>query len=283
VKVIHQENQKLAEGPLWQAGNLYWVDIKACNLHRLNLSTNSHETRHFQEQLTSISPAVSGDFIVTTRHGVARLARFEADLIPLVDVESAIASNRFNDAKVDTNGELWAGTMDDGETDATGSLYRIGTDLSVSKEDTGYYITNGPTFSPDGTYLYHTDSAKKEIYRFKLSANGLSERQLFISLGDAHGHPDGMTVDANGCIWVCEYGGWGISKFDHEGNFLSKLDLPVSNVTSCTFGGDNLDVLFVTSAAKGLTASELEEQPMAGSIFQLVPGVTGLETNVFGG
>jgi D-xylonolactonase len=283
VKVIHQENQKLAEGPLWYAGDLYWVDIKACNLHRLNLSSSRHEIRHFREQLTSISPAIAGDFIVTTRNGVARLANFRADLVPLVDVESTIASNRFNDAKVDSYGVLWAGTMDDGETEATGSLYRIGADLSVSKEDSGYYITNGPTFSPDGIYLYHTDSAKKEIYRFKLSENGVSEKQLFISLGDAHGHPDGMTVDANGCIWVCEYGGWGISKFDPEGGFISKLDLPVSNVTSCTFGGDNLDILFVTSAAKELTASQLEAQPMAGSIFQIITGVTGLETNVFGG
>lgn len=283
MKVIHQENQALAEGPLWHSGNLYWVDIKACNIHRLHISTNNHDVRHFPEQLTSISPEATGGFIVTTRHGIARLPDFDAELIPIIAIEDAIPTNRFNDAKVDPYGTLWAGTMDDAEKEATGSLYRIDTNFKVSKEDSNYYITNGPTFSPEGTYLYHTDSALKKIYRFKMSANGASDKKLFITLDDAHGHPDGMTVDTNGCIWVCEYGGWGVSKFDSDGNFISKLDLPVSNVTSCTFGGDQLDTLFITTAAKGLTPQQLAKQPLAGSIFQVSLGVTGFKACRFGG
>ncbi len=281
MELIYQENQKLAEGPLWDAGYLYWVDIKACHLHRLIPGTGQHEVRHFPEQLTSISLARTGGFVVTTRHGVARLDNFESDLKRLVNIEDSIPTNRFNDAKVDRYGNLWVGSMDDGETTATGSLYRIDGNLVVSREDTDYYITNGPTFSADGEFLYHTDSALKKIYRFRLSVTGITDKQLFIELGPEHGHPDGMTVDNKGDLWVCEYGGWGISKFDSAGKLVEKIEMPVSNVTSCTFGGDSADTLFITTAAKDLTPAELAQQPLAGSIFKTKPGVTGSSPHLF--
>ena len=281
MEVIHHDNQQLAEGPLWFAGNLYWVDIKANNLHRLEIDTNQHHARHFPEQLTSISTTNRGDFIVTTRHGISILQGFEGELEKMVDIEGHKPTNRFNDAKIDPHGNLWAGTMDDGETAATGSLYRIDSEFKVTMEDTGYFITNGPTFSPDGRFLYHTDSAIKKVYRFQLSETGITNKQTFINLGSEHGHPDGMTVDEAGNIWICEYGGWGISKFSAEGSFLTKIPLPVSNVTSCTFGGENSDILFITTAAKGLSQSEFNAQPLAGSIFKTKLDTKGLPANLF--
>ncbi|MDA7754806.1 SMP-30/gluconolactonase/LRE family protein [Pseudomonadales bacterium] len=281
MELVYQENQKLAEGPLWHDGYLYWVDIKACKLHQLNLDTREHRARHFPQQLTSIAPTRSGEFVVTTRDGVAGLANFDASLKLLVDIEGSIPTNRFNDAKVDSYGNLWAGSMDDEETNATGTLYRIDNNLTVSTEDTGYHITNGPAFSRNGEFLYHTDSVLKKIYRFGLSKDGITDKQLFIELGPEHGHPDGMTVDDQGNIWVCEYGGWGISTFDSTGKYLNKIEVPVANVTSCSFGGKNLDTLFITTAAQGLTEAELAQQPLAGSIFQTKPGVTGVASHLF--
>ena len=171
--------------------------------------------------------------------------------------------------------------MDDEETNATGTLYRIDNNLTVSTEDTGYHITNGPAFSINGEFLYHTDSVLKKIYRFGLSKASITDKQLFIELGPEHGHPDGMTVDDQGNIWVCEYGGWGISTFDSTGKYLNKIEVPVANVTSCSFGGKNLDTLFITTAAQGLTEAELAQQPLAGSIFQTKPGVTGVASHLF--
>ena len=281
MELIFQENQKLAEGPLWHDGYLYWVDIKACKLHQLKLDTREHRARHFPQQLTSIAPTSSGEFVVTTRDGVAGLADFDASLNLLVNIEGSISTNRFNDAKVDCYGNLWAGSMDDGETKASGSLYRIDNNLTVSTEDTGYFITNGPTFSRNGEFLYHTDSALKKIYRFALSETGITDKQLFIELGPEHGHPDGMTVDNQGNLWICEYGGWGISTFDSTGKYLTKIEVPAANVTSCSFGGKNLDTLFITTAAKELSEEELAQQPLAGSIFQTEPGVTGVASYLF--
>ena len=219
--------------------------------------------------------------MVTTRDGVAGLADFDASLKLLIDIEGSIPTNRFNDAKVDSYGNLWAGSMDDEETNATGTLYRIDSNLTVSTEDTGYHITNGPAFSRNGEFLYHTDSVLKKIYRFGLSKDGITDKQLFIELGPEHGHPDGMTVDDQGNIWICEYGGWGISTFDSTGKYLNKIEVPAANVTSCSFGGKNLDSLFITTAAQGLTEAELTQQPLAGSIFQTKPGVTGIASHLF--
>ncbi len=281
MELIYQANQELAEGPLWCNDRLYWVDIKACKLHQINPDTGEHRERHFPQQLTSIAPTRNGEFVVTTRDGVALLADFDSDLKLFVDIEGTIPGNRFNDAKVDPYGNLWAGSMDDSQTNVTGSLYRIDGNLKVSTEDTGYHITNGPTFSTNGEILYHTDSVLKRIYSFRLSEAGITDKQVFIELGSEHGHPDGMTVDAQGNLWVCEYGGWGISKFDSTGKYLSKIDVPVANVTSCSFGGKNLDTLFITTAAQELSSAELVQQPLAGSIFQTKPGVTGVSCSLF--
>lgn len=281
LQCLFVDNQLLAEGPLYQHGWLYWVDIKGLALHRLQLATAEHQQRHVPEQITSISPRQSGGFVVTTRTGFGFIDDFSAPLRSLGVVEPALPDNRFNDAKVDPFGNLWAGTMDDLEKTPCGSLYRLTPEHQWQVFDTGYIVTNGPTFAPDGRRLFHNDSVHKQIFVFDLDASGISNKRVFAQLGVDHGHPDGMTVDAQGCLWVCEYAGWGISRFDPDGKFMAKLALPVANVTSCTFGGDQRETLYITTAAKGLTAAELAEQPLAGSIFAAAVGVQGIQGAVF--
>lgn len=283
VTCLFAGKQLLAEGPLYQQGWLYWADIKGFALHRLALATGEHQQREAPEQITSISPRQAGGFVVTTRTGFGFMDDFAAPLRSLGIVEPALPDNRFNDAKVDPFGNLWAGTMDDLEVTPCGSLYRLTPEQHWQVFDTGYIVTNGPTFAPDGRRLFHNDSVNKQVFVFDLDASGISNKRVFAELGADHGHPDGMTVDAQGCLWICEYAGWGISRFSPEGEFMSKLALPVANVTSCTFGGDKLDTLYITSAAKGLTAAELAEQPLAGSIFSATVGATGIKGSLFSG
>jgi D-xylonolactonase len=281
-KCLLRCEHELAEGPLYENGHLFWVDIKGCLLLCLSLEDGRYQQRHIPEQVTSINRAVDRGYVVTTRRGFGFLSSFDAALDYLNDVEPEHPGNRFNDAKVDPFGQLWAGTMDDGEQQASGRLYRMASDMAVTVEDDDYIITNGPTFSPDGSRLYHADTVRRTIYQYDLSSKGISDKREFVKLGDADGHPDGMTTDAEGGIWVCHYGGWRVSRFSPEGKLLMRVTLPVSNVTSATFGGDLLDTLFITTARQGLTASDLAKQPLAGSIFHVKVPVKGLAANSFG-
>ena len=198
--------------------------------------------------------------------------------------EPKLLANRLNDAKVDPAGRVWFGSMDDGEKDASGAFYRLDADFTHHKVDSGYICANGPTFSPDGKRVYHTDSLRNEIYQFDVAADGsLANKHIFASFEAKDGSPDGMTTDAEGFLWVALWGGWGIQRFSPDGKRDRFIKLPVSQVTSCCFAGDNLDRMFVTSAKIGLTAEQLKKEPLAGGFFEVDPGVTGLPTAAFAG
>jgi len=275
----------LGEGPAWVAREqaLYWVDIKGYKIFRLD---NSGATTEWQTPLRvcSIVPRASGGFIGGTERGIALMDpavdRFEI----VADPEEALPHNRFNDGKVDRQGRFWAGTMDDLETAATGTLYRIDPDLSCSPIDGDYRITNGPAFSPDGRIMYHNDTARQVTYAFDLDALGrASDRRIFLQFGPGDGNPDGMTVDTEGCLWIAFWGGSCIRRFSPAGERLQTVRLPVLQPSSCAFGGADLDRLYVTSASVGLDEESLRMQPNAGGLFMFTPGVRGVAEASFAG
>jgi sugar lactone lactonase YvrE len=145
-------------------------------------------------------------------------------------------------------------------------------------------VTNGPALSPDGKTLYHTDTFEGTIYAFDISKGGkLKNKRVFITIPEGDGYPDGMTCDAEGCLWVAHWGGWRITRFTPSGQADRVVQMPVSQVTSVAFGGADLARLFITSASIGLSEKELEEQPLAGGLFEIDPGVKGLPAGQFGG
>jgi len=276
----------LGEGPLWVAGEnaLYWVDIIKQNLHRLSLTDGARQTWSFDVAVTSMSPRVQGGFICTMRDGFAFLDLTTGEFEPVVMPEADLPGNRFNDGKVDGNGRYWAGTMDDNGKLESGSLYRLEKDLSVRKMDENYIIANGPTFSADGKIVYHNDSAKRNVYAFDLSADGsLNNKRVFVQLNEEEGHPDGMTVDSENCLWLSHFGGSRVTRYSAAGEVLQVIPMPVPNVTSCTFAGENLDTLFITTARLHMDEEELGKHPLAGSLFSCKLGVKGLPTPLFAG
>jgi len=275
----------LGEGPVWvdREAALYWLDIKGRKIFRLD----------GQEQLTewptpmrvgSIAPRKQGGFIAGTEAGLAKIDldanRFEVFANP----EKELPTNRFNDGKVDRQGRFWAGTMDDQEKQASGTLYRIGSELAVSAADRGYKVTNGPAFSPDGTIMYHNDSARQVTYRFEVQPDGsLEERTIFLQFKEGEGYPDGMTVDSETCLWIAFWDGWCVRRYSPQGEWLETVKVPVARPTSCSFGGADLDRLYITSASIGLDEQAREMQPNAGGLFMLIPGVRGLADVPFAG
>ena len=281
VECVWELAAELGEGPLWSMREraVWLVDIKGHHVHRYDEATRTTRSWRAPEQAGFIVAASGGGFICGLQSG---LYQFEPDtgkfqLLTLVDSDRP--RNRLNDAHVDAAGRLWFGTMDDDEINPTGALYRFDA-TGLRRCDDGYVITNGPATSPDGHTLYHIDTLKRVIYAFDLAADGsLSSRRVFARVAETDGHPDGPVVDAEGCVWVGLYGGWGVNRYSPSGELLSKLSLPVANCTKAAFGGADLRTLYITSAWKGLAAEQRRQQLLAGGLFAVRVDTPGLPAN----
>lgn len=270
---------RLGEGPLWSVREqaLYWVDILGQAAHRLRIADGQVTTWPMPEMIGwLIERADAPGFVAGLTRDVVFLEFEPLRITRIARPEPELADLRLNDAKADAAGRIWGGTMPTAADRATGSLFRLDPGGALSYWDRGYGITNGPAFSPDGRYLYHTDSRRGIVYRFVLGADGsLTERQPFIRIGPDGGLPDGMTVDADGGVWIAFWGGSRVSRYAPDGRLDRSIALPVSQITSCTFAGPNLDRLYVTSAAEGVA------EPHAGALFEIDAGIVGLPPHRF--
>jgi sugar lactone lactonase YvrE len=274
----------LGEGPVWvvQERALYWVDINGRKIFRLrNGEAQSWET---PIKVGSLAPRRQGGFVAGTDQGLAFVDLEEERFDVFANPEEDLPDNRFNDGKVDRSGRFWAGTMDSHERKALGSLYRLDPGLELAVIDTGYHVTNGPAFSPDGRTMYENDSARQVTYAFDLDAAGnAAGRRVFRQHGKGEGYPDGMTVDADGCLWIAFWDGWCVRRYAPDGELLQTVEVPVQRPTACAFGGENLTTLFVTSARRGIEGTDLDNQPLAGGLFAADVGVQGIAELPFAG
>lgn len=276
----------LGEGPFWHPSErrLYWVDIKAPAIHACDAGGGNRQTWPMPEPIGSLAPRRAGGFVAAFKSGFALV-----DLEPLAirkigNPEPTVPGNRFNDGKCDGAGRFWAGSMDDEIRAATGWLYCLAPDRSWRRWDGPYLCTNGPAFSPDGTVLYHTDSMVRTVYRFALAPDGtLSDKRDFVRFAESDGYPDGMTVDAAGGVWVAHWDGWRVTRFRPDGAVDRVIALPVAQVTSCAFGGDDLRTLYITSASIGLSDEARRAQPLAGGLFAVAVDAPGLACALYGG
>jgi sugar lactone lactonase YvrE len=272
----------LGEGPVHDARDeaLYFVDIKGQRLHRLSLRDNAQTSWDMPEPIGWVLPrASSPGFIAGFKSGFATVTLAPFAITPIGAPEPDRETNRLNDAKVDPCGRIWAGSMDDAEKRVSGALYRLDPTLTWSRMDDGYGVANGPTFSPAGDVLYHADSARRIVYRFALSADGLiSERREFVRFPEDWGYPDGMTTDCEGGVWIAHWDGARISRFTPDGLCDRAVPMPVSRPTSCVFAGAGRDRLFVTSASIGR-----ESESLAGGLFELDVGMRGAPSFAFAG
>ncbi len=284
VRCVADVKATLGEGPVWVASEqaIYWVDIKGKRVFRLK---DGEVTRWDTPcRVGSIAPKASGGFIAGTDRGLADVDLSHTSFEVFADPERDRPHNRFNDGKVDRAGRFWAGSMDDMQKAATGALYRIDPDRTVTRVDDEYRIANGPAFSPDGRTMYDNDTQRLVTYIRDIDAEGRpSDRRALIRHDVKGGHPDGVTVDRDGCIWIAFWGGWCVRRFAPSGECLRTIRLPVQQPSSCAFGGADLDRLFVTSARETLGEADLGMQPSAGGLFVLEAGVQGIAELPFAG
>lgn len=284
---IWNAQAELGEGPLWSAREqvLYWVDILGFRLHRYSTS-EGQRTWQFEQEISAVAErSEHKGLIATQRHGVAAFDPVSEELTPLLDLETELPGNRFNDGKCDARGRFWTGTMDYDGKALTGSLYRITPDFAHAKIDSGYAVSNGPAWSADYRTMYHNASAEGCVYAFDfdLESGAVSNKRLFLQFTPEEGSPDGMTTDAEGGLWIAHWGASRITRHDPAGRVTHTIAFPCSQVSSCTFGGRDLNTLFVTTAAVGLSPQQLQQEPLAGGLFAVNPGITGLPANLFHG
>ena len=273
---------ELGEGPIWSHADkaVYFVDIKRRQVHRYATETRETMTWPAPSEPCFIVPADDGGFVCGLRKGLYRFDPRTGAFDKIEDVERDQPINRLNDGFVDSQGYLWFGSMDDQEDAPTGALYRVDDRGEIERRDEGYVITNGPAVSPDRRTLYHTDTLGRIIYAFDLDERGaLSNKRVFINV-QGTAHPDGMAVDAEGCLWVSLFGGGCIERYSNEGKQIDTVAFPCSNVTKLVFGGDDLRTAYATTALKGLSAAQREQETLGGGLFAFRSPVPGLPQNV---
>lgn len=277
-RVVTQTRDRLGEGICYDArrDRLYWVDILGHRLHAYSFSSDTIEHWSFSEPVCFGVPRTAGGLLLGLASG---LYVFD-DKHPAAPLELAWAlgddSHRLNDALVDPDGGLWFGVMHCDAKESSGRLLHFDGE-AVTVVDDGYLIPNGPAFDAETTTLYHADSGRGCVYAYSLdSAKLATARKIHIQFGASDGVPDGMTLDSEGFLWVAHWGGSRVSRFNPGGRVERVVELPVSQVTNCAFAGPSLDRLFVTSAVEGV------DEPLAGSLFEVDPGVRGRPTVPFG-
>ena len=287
VEVVQKAQALVGEGPIWVAneGALYWVDIKGLAMHRLDVATGRSTAWKTPERVGALIPRGRGGFIACCKSGVYEVeAPFEAFRFVCAP-DSDVTGNRFNDAKCDPAGRLWAGTMDDEEVQASGRLYRFDDLHHVTRFRDGVALSNGLGWSPDGRTMYFVETVKGVVwaYDYDLDSGTANAGRVFAEVRSSDGYADGLCVDAEGCVWLAHWGGARLTRFTPEGRIDRVVDVPALQVTSCAFGGDGLETLFITSAAIGLDQAALARFPLSGSVFAFRPGVKGLGVASFRG
>jgi D-xylonolactonase len=266
---------ELGEGPVWWQGALWFTDIKQKTVHCFDPENGQGRSWRAPSQVGFLAPLENGHFIAGAKTGLYDFDPASGGFVLIRTVELDRPSNRLNDGAVDRKGQLWFGSMDDDEGKPNGMLYRFCRG-SLAPMDSGYVITNGPAFSPDGAILYHTDTLEKRIYAFDLREDGsLANKRLFVTIEEGAGYPDGPTVDSEGCLWTGLFGGWAARRYAPDGALLESVSFPVANVTKLAFGGADLTTVYATSARKGLDADALATQPLAGGLFRFQANVPG--------
>jgi xylono-1,5-lactonase len=269
---------KLGEGPLWSPSEqaLWFVDIKKNHIHRFDPATGAKRTWDAPESPGFVVTDENEGFVVGLKSGLHRFDPESASFTLMFLVDAHHPDNRLNDGARDPKGRLWFGTMDNGEAERTGSLYRLDQD-GPKLMDSGIAITNGPCFSSDGKIIYHTDTLNRVIYAYDVEDDGkLRNKRVFVQIEEQSGYPDGSITDAESCIWVGLFGGWSAWRYSPDGRLLSTVRFPCANVTKLAFGGPDLKTVYATTAWKGLSDKARSEQPLAGGLFSFESEVAGL-------
>lgn len=271
---------KLGEGPCWDTDQqcLYWVDILNHSLHVFDYQTKRMSVSQVGDYVSAVSLCESGRLLISPKEGLS-FFDLKSGLKEFIQhPEKSHPTHRYNDGKVDPAGRLWIGSMELSAKANQAALYCLYPDQTIDKKLDNVTISNGLAWSSDLQTLYFIDTPTQEIvaFRYHVDTGEIQNRKVAFKISEDEGSPDGMTIDAEGMLWVCHWGGGKVSRWDPVlGKRLDEVTVPVSNVTCCTFGGPELSELFITTARDGLSDEQLEKEPLAGGLFHIQADTKG--------
>lgn len=286
VDVLPSPKTILGESPLWYGPEqrLFFCDIRDHSVYDLDLETSDGHRWKFDEPVGSIALCRTGRLLLAMQTGLYAFDRASGGLSRVANPESDLPDNRFNDGRCDARGRFFVGTMQDfGGKQATGALYRIDPDFSYVPLLTDVRIPNSICWSPDACTMYFSDTPTGQLQAFDFDSDRgrMSNPRVLLDKGVLPGKCDGAAVDAEGCIWIARFGGGCVARITPDGAVDQVIEVPVTNVTSCCFAGTRLDTLIITTGTHGLAPEDLNQQPLAGRLFSVIPGVTGTPEAMF--
>ncbi|HEX2763957.1 MAG TPA: SMP-30/gluconolactonase/LRE family protein [Allosphingosinicella sp.] len=269
----------LGEGPVWVERDdaLWFTDIKQRKIHRFDPASGGRRTWSAPSEVGFLLPAGSGGFVAGLENGLYHFDERTGAFSLIAEVEPELPGNRLNDGVTDPFGRLWFGTMDNGETSASGSFYRFEGGRVIPTGLRGIAITNGPALSPDGRILYWVDTLANTIGACHVASDGtLGPSREFLRLDPSSGHIDGPSVDSEGCLWIGLFGGWEARRYSPGGELVRSVRFPTANITKVVFGGRDRRTGYATTARHLLRPEQLESQPEAGDLFEFAAQVPGI-------
>lgn len=285
---IGATKDQLGESPVWDdsAQSLYWIDALAGSIRCLNPCTGAIQTYQVPTPIGSLALQRNGGAILALRNQFARYDFDRCVLTPGVSIGLDHPMLRLNDGKVDPYGRFLAGTMHGGRAEnepPLGGLYRLDASGGLDQLETDLAVTNGPCFSPDGRTFYLADSARRIIWAYDYGRDGpLANKRVFANTDGLNSGPDGATVDSEGFLWSVLVRIGTIARFAPDGTIVRTIEMPIRHPTSVSFGGANLDILYVTSISRSTNLSD--DSPHAGGLFAIEGlGVKGLPAQTFAG
>jgi sugar lactone lactonase YvrE len=276
----------LGEGAFWnyKSQELYWIDIDGKKIHIYDPDIKTNRSFPTPTRIGTVVPQTDTTAVIALEDGIYIINTENGNIEVLSDIEKEMTINRFNDGKCDPNGNLWVGSMHLEQAVPMGSVYKISATGETIKMIDSVTISNGIVWTKDATTMYYIDTPTQNIqaFDFDVVTSTLSNERTAVRVSEALGFPDGMAIDEEDMLWVGLWNGNAVGRFDPKsGELISRIEVPAHNVTSCAFGGENLDILYITTASVDMTEEEKVNYPLAGSLFVVDPGVKGVCSEFF--
>ncbi|WP_282043733.1 SMP-30/gluconolactonase/LRE family protein [Winogradskyella flava] len=286
VELAYKTDTLLGEGAIWnhESNELYWIDIEGKTLHIYDPNLNTNRSFPTASHIGTVVPKNKNEALIALVDGIHSIDLNTGKTSLFADMKTVLTNCRLNDGKCDPAGRFWVGSMQWQQQKGKANLFTINSDASVTKKMDSVTISNGIVWAKDKKTMYYIDTPTSQIkaYNYDNVTGNISNERVAIQISEDLGFPDGMTIDEEDMVWVGMWNGNAVIRFNPQtGELLQKIEVPAHNVTSCAFGGENLDVLYITTASIDMTDQEKEKYPLAGSVFKVSLGVKGVKSNFF--
>ncbi|MDW5287233.1 SMP-30/gluconolactonase/LRE family protein [Formosa sp. PL04] len=276
----------LGEGAFWnyKTNELLWIDIEGKQLHIYNPISKVNKSIQMPSHIGTVVPIDDIFVLVALADGVYKLNTTTEELHLFTDMSADLQEGRLNDGKCDPSGRFWVGSMHWKQLEGEAKLFKIDSSGNYQTMIDSVTISNGIVWTSDSKIMYYIDTPTSTIQAFDFNndTGTISNGRVVVQIPESLGYPDGMTIDEENMLWVGMWNGNAVLRFNPvTGKLMGKVEVPAHNITSCAFGGENLETLFITTARVDMTADELVKYPLSGSVFKVNPGVKGVESPFF--